>query len=85
MARIKKAIHARSTENGSHTLLHAALAKDLQGKNGKFLYACQITEESDLVISKEGGEIQKRIWDETIDILTKVDPQVKEIISQYLV
>ena len=30
--------------------------------HGKFFHTCRITEESDFVISEEGGEAQKRLW-----------------------
>jgi len=80
-----KAVNARSTEVGSRTLLHAALSKDMKGLSGKFTNACAVAEESDLVLSPEGKEMQDRIWEETKEILEKADPKVKGIISEYLV
>ncbi|EJT99539.1 NADP-binding protein [Dacryopinax primogenitus] len=44
----------RSTGVGSRTIVHAAVAPELQGKTGVFLSSCRITEPSDFVISKEG-------------------------------
>ncbi|EJT99540.1 NADP-binding protein [Dacryopinax primogenitus] len=74
----------RSTEVGSRTIVHAAVAPALQGKTGVYLSSCRITEPSDFVISKEGQEAEKKIWAETLDILGQVDPEVTHVADQYL-
>ncbi len=53
---------ARTTEEGSRTLVHAALDGSNKDIQGKYLNSCHIDEESDLVISKEGKVLQDRIW-----------------------
>ncbi|KAJ7581544.1 hypothetical protein C8J56DRAFT_833656 [Mycena floridula] len=51
----------------------------------KFISLAEVIEESDFSLSKEGYEMQNRIWDETLEILTKVDPRVGDIAKEYLV
>ncbi|KZV90061.1 NAD(P)-binding protein [Exidia glandulosa HHB12029] len=75
---------ARTTESGSRTLVWAALQGDPDKVRGKYLSSCRVAEESDYVLYGEGPKIEKRLWDETIEILEKVSPKVKDIESQYL-
>ncbi len=53
---------ARTTETGSRTLVNAALERTNKDIQGKYLNKCQIEEESDLVVSKEGKVLQDRVW-----------------------
>ena len=55
-------VFARSTEVGSRTLVHAALWGTKDDVNGRFLSECQVMEESDYSISKEGKEVEARLW-----------------------
>jgi len=82
---IWRRFNARSTEYGSRSLLHGATGKDLQGIKGEFTNCGAVAEPSDLVISKEGAEIQKKAWAETISILAKVDPKITPILAEYLI
>ncbi|KAH7919219.1 NAD(P)-binding protein [Leucogyrophana mollusca] len=75
---------ARSTEMGSRTLVHPAVAPDERSRHGRYLSACKITEESDYILSDEGREVSRRLWAETIEVLGKVDPRVDRIIAEYL-
>ncbi|KZO94453.1 short-chain dehydrogenase [Calocera viscosa TUFC12733] len=84
MLQIFNRLVGRSTEVGSRTLVHAAVAPNVQGKTGVYLSSCAVTEPSDFVISKQGQETEEKLWAETVDILGKVDPEVPRIISTYL-
>ncbi|KZS97483.1 NAD(P)-binding protein [Sistotremastrum niveocremeum HHB9708] len=81
---ILKAILARSTEVGSRTIVHAALAGDQQTMQGKYLNMCQVEEESDYVYSEEGKEVQERLWGETIEILKGKDERVEGVVRELL-
>ncbi|KAL8813216.1 MAG: hypothetical protein Q9223_000969 [Gallowayella weberi] len=55
-------------EEGGRTLVNASVA---QGKetHGKYMSECKPTAESPFVRSTEGGQIQKKLWKETIETL----------------
>lgn len=53
--------------------------------NGKYVTSCRVEEESDLVVSKEGADAERRLWDETIEILQRADGRVRGIVEKYLV
>ncbi|KAI0698335.1 hypothetical protein BC835DRAFT_662266 [Cytidiella melzeri] len=74
---------ARTTEEGSRTILHAALLPPSNSINGKYFSNGRVEEESDYVISSEGRAVEKVIWDETIDILCAVDSRVADIVKVY--
>jgi NAD(P)-dependent dehydrogenase (short-subunit alcohol dehydrogenase family) len=69
-----KLILARSTEKGSRTLVHAAT----QGaeSHGQYLSDCAIEEPAPIVTSKEGKEIQDRVWSELVQKLETIKPGV---------
>jgi len=75
---------ARTTEVGSRTLVHAALWGTKDDVNGRFLSDCRLMEESDYSISKEGKEVEARLWTETLEVLQKADPRVQSIVAEYL-
>ncbi|KAJ7599315.1 hypothetical protein C8J56DRAFT_771070 [Mycena floridula] len=52
---------------------------------GKYISSSQIIEESDFCLSDAGYEMQNRLWDETLEILSKVDPRVGAIAKEYLI
>ncbi|TDL30130.1 NAD(P)-binding protein [Rickenella mellea] len=83
MMKMMELFLARTTECGSRTLVHAAIGggKEL---HGRYLSNCAIREESDYCLSKEGSVIQDRLWNETIEMLSAVDPRVKTITGEYL-
>ncbi|KAH7908240.1 short-chain dehydrogenase [Hygrophoropsis aurantiaca] len=82
--RLLRRLLARSTEMGSRTLVHPAVAPDERSRHGRYLSAYKVTEESDYMLSDEGKEISRRLWAETIEILGTVDPRVNSIIAEYL-
>ncbi|KAI6034816.1 short-chain dehydrogenase [Pisolithus marmoratus] len=75
---------ARTSEEGSRTLIHAAIGNDERAMHGRYLSSCQVTEESDYLFTPEGKAFSGRLWTETIDVLSKVDGRVPEIVKQYL-
>ncbi|KAF7790365.1 hypothetical protein EIP86_001320 [Pleurotus ostreatoroseus] len=82
---------ARTSEEGARQLVWAALGPD--GKEGRHLSCMRgayvstqaIREPSDFVISREGGVVQEKIWEETVQVLSQVAPDVKTYLNQYLV
>ncbi|KAH7921754.1 NAD(P)-binding protein [Leucogyrophana mollusca] len=79
-----KSISGRSTEVGSRTLVHPAVAPDERSRHGRYLSSCEVAEDSDWVLSEEGRAVAKKIWAETMEILVKVDPRVDAILRKYL-
>ena len=54
---------------GSHSTpekIEVLKKEGAKAAHGKFFHTCRITEESDFVISEEGGVAQKRLWVSTI-------------------
>ena len=67
-------IMARTTEEGSRTLVHAATRGP--ETHGKYLNDCKIAKCSALVECGEGAAIQKRVWEELEAILEGIQPGV---------
>ena len=74
--KILKILFARTTEAGSRTLVHAASAGP--ETHGEYLSECHITETASVVRSAEGQKAQKRLWDELMEKLDKIEPGVSE-------
>jgi hypothetical protein len=53
---------ARTTEEGSRTLVHASLWGTKDEVHGKYMNKCQVEEESNFAISSEGKKVQDRLW-----------------------
>jgi NAD(P)-dependent dehydrogenase (short-subunit alcohol dehydrogenase family) len=81
---VSKALLARATEVGSRTLVHAAIEPGERERHGHYLSSCEVTEESDYVLSVEGRQVSKRLWHETLKILGDIDPRVNTIVSEHL-
>lgn len=71
---IMKFFLARSTEAGSRTLVHAALAGP--ETHGQYQNNCKNEEPAPLVVGGEGKEVQERVWDELASILEGIVPGV---------
>ena len=71
---LMKLLLARSTEYGSRTLVHAGS----QGadSHGHYLSDCEIRAPAPLVTSKEGKEVQDRVWGELVKKLEAIKPGV---------
>ncbi|KZO94477.1 NAD(P)-binding protein [Calocera viscosa TUFC12733] len=75
---------ARSTEVGSRVFVHAVVARELDGKTGEFLQSCKVDEPSDFVISERGASASKRLWTDTLAILSEFDDQIPATVNTYL-
>jgi uncharacterized protein (DUF1778 family) len=71
---VAKALMARTTEEGSRTLVHSAAAGD--ESHGQYMSECEVKEPSSFVRSKEGIETQERIHKELMEILESIQPGV---------
>ncbi|KAL4862970.1 hypothetical protein BDV12DRAFT_178076 [Aspergillus spectabilis] len=71
------AVLARSAEEGSRTLVHAAAADDGE-KNGKYLRDCKVTDPAAFVRSQEGHATQEKLLQELLDELQKVAPGIRD-------
>ncbi|KZO96054.1 NAD(P)-binding protein [Calocera viscosa TUFC12733] len=76
-----KYVWARSTEAGSRTLVHAALAPELRGVSGVYLSSCQVRKPGDFVASEEGKQAGEKLWVETLEVLFKGDPGLQEVLK----
>jgi NAD(P)-dependent dehydrogenase (short-subunit alcohol dehydrogenase family) len=72
--RIMKLLLARSTEEGSRTLVHAASAGP--ETHGEYLNMCKVAPTATVVESPEGQTGRKRLWAELMDKLDKIEPGV---------
>ncbi|EJU04171.1 NADP-binding protein [Dacryopinax primogenitus] len=77
-------LFARTTEMGSRTLVWTSVTKDLDGKSGKYTENCMVTEPGLFVMSEQGKKARGKVWDDTIEQLSLVDPEVPKIVKQYL-
>lgn len=84
LAFVKWLLRARTSEMGSRNLVHAALATNAQDLHGKYMSSCEVVEECDYLLSAEGQAFSERLWWETIEVLSKVDDRVSQIVSTYL-
>ncbi|KAJ3556542.1 hypothetical protein NM688_g1967 [Phlebia brevispora] len=81
-------IIGRTTEQGARQLIWAALGPD--GKEGRhvkwlrgsYVSTQQIQEPSDFVMSREGAVAQNKIWEETLQVLSKLSPDVSACMDQ---
>jgi NAD(P)-dependent dehydrogenase (short-subunit alcohol dehydrogenase family) len=68
---------ARTTEQGSRTLVHAGSAKE--DTHGAYLSDCAVTEPVAWVRSPEGKVVQERIWKEVCGILEGVKEGITRV------
>lgn len=73
-----KTLLGRSLEVGSRTLVNAAA---LPNSAGEYIIDDHVSEPSKLVVSEEGAELSKRVWNELADILEKACPGVTRNIA----
>ncbi|PYH86083.1 NAD(P)-binding protein [Aspergillus uvarum CBS 121591] len=71
-----KAVLARSAEEGSRTLVHAA-GPDNGETHGKYLRDCKVTEPAAAVRSEQGHATQERLFKELLEELEKVSPGIR--------
>ncbi|KII91772.1 hypothetical protein PLICRDRAFT_105127 [Plicaturopsis crispa FD-325 SS-3] len=75
---------AHSAEEGSRQLVYGAIGGEDAAMRGAYIALSKIQEVSDFALSPEGIESQNRVWDETIEILSKTTPKLGSIVSEYL-
>lgn len=81
---VKWLLRARTSEMGSRNLVYAALATNAQDLHGRYMSSCEVVEECDFLLSAEGRAFSEKLWWETIEVLSKVDDRVSQIVSTYL-
>jgi len=87
--KIMEALLARTTEEGSRQLLWAAIGGTGRESElrGGYVSKSELQEVSDFVLSDEGAVVQTRIWDESVEILLRVEPKFesnsREILSSW--
>ncbi|KAF8875435.1 short-chain dehydrogenase [Infundibulicybe gibba] len=76
---------AFTTEEGSRQLVWAAVAgENEKSLNGGYVSGSQLMEVSDFVLDQDGQKAEEDIWNETVDILDKVDSRVGPIVQEHL-
>ncbi|THH20352.1 hypothetical protein EW146_g961 [Bondarzewia mesenterica] len=77
---------ARTTEEGARQLVWAAIGG--QGREdelrGAYVSSADVQEPSDYVLSEEGMAAQKRIFDESVEILSKISLKFGAIVQEHL-
>jgi retinol dehydrogenase 12 len=74
---LMKALLARTTEAGSRTLVHAAVAGE--ESHGQYLSDCRVAPVAPLVVKdakEQRGKLQRRVWDEVVRELEKIQPGI---------
>jgi len=80
--RLLKAIFARTAEEGSKTLVHTAIADQVEkAGSAKHWASCDESDISTLVATEKGRAFSKELWFETLKILQDADPRVKNILG----
>lgn len=73
---LMKLVLARSTEVGSRTLVASAEAGE--ESFGQYMNCCVVEAPGGLVKGAEGSVLQKRVYDELMDILEKIQPGIRK-------
>ena len=74
--KIMKFFLARTTEEGSRMLVHAASAGP--ETHGAYLNMCKVAPTSTVTQGEEGQKTQKRVWSELMDKLEQIEPGITE-------
>ncbi|KAB5575723.1 short-chain dehydrogenase/reductase-like protein [Coniochaeta sp. 2T2.1] len=74
------AVIGRTTEVGSRTLVAAAAAGG-RDTHGRYMESCRVGEPSVFVRSEEGGEAQKRVWGELMEVLEGIESGVTGVVG----
>ncbi|KAG6918164.1 hypothetical protein DXG01_016149 [Tephrocybe rancida] len=86
IARLAERLIARTSEEGSRQLIYAAVggADDEDQLRGAYISCAQVSEASDFAIGAEGRVVRDKLWVEVVDILSAVDPRVREVTEKHL-
>ncbi|KII92883.1 hypothetical protein PLICRDRAFT_134861 [Plicaturopsis crispa FD-325 SS-3] len=82
--RIFEWLFAQTAEEGSRNLVYAAIGGKDADLRGEFVANSKLQEISDFALSAEGSEVQGRLWDELIEILSKASPKISGIVDEHL-
>jgi len=83
---IMAALLGRTAEQGSRQLVWAAVGgagREFELR-GAYVNKADIEEVSDYVLSDDGAVAQKRIWEESVEILSRVNPKFESIVRENL-
>ncbi|KAF7440958.1 hypothetical protein PC9H_001307 [Pleurotus ostreatus] len=81
---------ARTAEEGARQVIWGSVVTPPESKGGldslkgAYVSLAHIMEPGDFVISEQGKEFRKILWNDTVKILSKVDPRVQTTVEQYL-
>ncbi|KAG6918158.1 hypothetical protein DXG01_016143 [Tephrocybe rancida] len=77
---------ARTSEEGSRQLIYAAVggADDEDQLCGAYISCARVSEASDFAIGAKGRVVQDKLWNEVADILSAVDPRVRQLAEEHL-
>jgi len=77
-----------TAEQGSRMIVRSVVWENGPGEgdgqlNGGYCAEEAVQEPSDFVISEEGMAVQEKLWNDTIDLLSRYDPEVKKIVGKH--
>src|SRR5271170_888531 len=75
-----KWIMARSTEVGSRTLVAGACAG--KASHGKYMADSANQEPAGWISTEEGVKLQRRVYEQTLDVLEKIEPGISRMFDQ---
>jgi NAD(P)-dependent dehydrogenase (short-subunit alcohol dehydrogenase family) len=81
-----QALLARTTEEGSRQLVWAAVGgvgREFELRGG-YVNMANLEEVSDYALSDEGAAVQTRLWDESVEILSGVEPKFESTLREIL-
>jgi len=84
--RVMEAFLARTSEEGSRQLLWAAIGgvgREFELRGG-YVSKADLQEVSDFALSDEGAVVQTRLWDESVEILSRVEPKFESNVREIL-
>ncbi|KAG2143729.1 hypothetical protein DEU56DRAFT_792430 [Suillus clintonianus] len=84
---IQELLLAWTPEQGSRQLIFSAVGgrDNEEHMKGGFVSHGRLVEVADYVLSDEGRTMQDTVWNETIDILSRVSDKIAPIVQDYLV
>jgi len=83
---IRKFLLAHTTEEGSRQLVWAAVGgagREFELRGG-YVSMANLEEVSDYALSDEGAALQTRVWDESVEILSSVEPKFESTLREIL-
>ncbi|KAF4584703.1 hypothetical protein EYR38_001934 [Pleurotus pulmonarius] len=81
---------ARPAEEGARQLIWGSVGTPDESQGGEeslkgaYVHFSKVMEPSDFVISEKGQEFKDILWNDTVKILSKIDPRVQSIVERYL-